>query len=50
VKEEGCEEGLGNTEGIMVIDDNQTTPLPEPAEEQAEQHRTTHRLTEVSPL
>ncbi|CDQ58968.1 unnamed protein product [Oncorhynchus mykiss] len=46
VKEEGCEEGLGNTEGIMVIDDNQTTPLPEPAEEQAEQHRTTHRLTE----
>ncbi|XP_038856145.1 zinc finger protein 606-like [Salvelinus namaycush] len=46
VKEEGCEEGLGNTEGTMVIDDNQTTPLPEPAEEQAEQHRTTHSLTE----
>ncbi|XP_071260948.1 uncharacterized protein [Salvelinus alpinus] len=46
VKEEGCEEGLGNTEGTMVIDDNQTPPLPEPAEEQAEQHRTTHSLTE----
>ncbi|XP_045573514.1 uncharacterized protein isoform X3 [Salmo salar] len=46
VKEEGCEEGLGNTKGTMVIDDNQTTPPPEPTEEPAEQHRTTHSLTE----
>eukprot|EP00063_Salmo_salar_P089850 XP_014064685.1 PREDICTED: uncharacterized protein LOC106610072 isoform X1 [Salmo salar] len=46
VKEEGCEEGLGNTEGTMVMDDNQTTPPPEPTEEPAEQHRTTHSLTE----
>uniref|UniRef100_A0A4W5L948 C2H2-type domain-containing protein n=1 Tax=Hucho hucho TaxID=62062 RepID=A0A4W5L948_9TELE len=45
VKEEGCEEGLGNPEGTMVIEDNQTTP-PEPTEEPAEQHRTTHSLTE----
>ncbi|XP_071244096.1 uncharacterized protein [Salvelinus alpinus] len=43
---EGCEEGLGNTEGTMVMDDNQTTPPPEPTEEPAEQHRTTHSLTE----
>ncbi|XP_055765309.1 uncharacterized protein LOC129841184 isoform X2 [Salvelinus fontinalis] len=46
VKEEGCEEGLGNPEGTMVIEDNQTTPPPEPTEEPAEQHRTTHSLTE----
>uniref|UniRef100_A0A4W5NNR4 C2H2-type domain-containing protein n=1 Tax=Hucho hucho TaxID=62062 RepID=A0A4W5NNR4_9TELE len=45
VKEEGCEEGLGNSEGTMVMEDNQTTP-PEPTEEPAEQHRTTHSLTE----
>ncbi|XP_038856184.1 uncharacterized protein LOC120053005 isoform X1 [Salvelinus namaycush] len=49
VKEEGCEEGLGNPEGTMVIEDNQTTPPPEPTEEPAEQHRNTHSLTEVSP-
>uniref|UniRef100_A0A4W5NIW2 Uncharacterized protein n=1 Tax=Hucho hucho TaxID=62062 RepID=A0A4W5NIW2_9TELE len=30
----------------MVIEDNQTTPPPEPTEEPAEQHRTTHSLTE----
>uniref|UniRef100_A0A4W5K5D0 C2H2-type domain-containing protein n=1 Tax=Hucho hucho TaxID=62062 RepID=A0A4W5K5D0_9TELE len=46
VKEEGCEEGLGNPEGTMVMEDNQTTPPPEPTEEPAEQHRTTHNLTE----
>uniref|UniRef100_A0A4W5NDT1 C2H2-type domain-containing protein n=1 Tax=Hucho hucho TaxID=62062 RepID=A0A4W5NDT1_9TELE len=46
VKEEGCEEGLGNVEGTMVMEDNQTTPPPEPTEEPAEQHRTTHSLTE----
>ncbi|XP_052321057.1 neurotrophin receptor-interacting factor homolog isoform X5 [Oncorhynchus keta] len=47
VKEEGCEEGLGNPEGTMVMEDNQTTPPPEPTEEPAEQHRTTtHSLTE----
>ncbi|XP_071260883.1 uncharacterized protein [Salvelinus alpinus] len=46
VKEEGCEEGLGNPEGTMVIEDNQTTPPPEPTEEPAEQHRNTHSLTE----
>ncbi|XP_031683988.1 uncharacterized protein LOC109894047 isoform X2 [Oncorhynchus kisutch] len=45
VKEEGCEEGLGNPEGTMIIEDNQTTPH-EPTEEPAEQHRTTHSLTE----
>ncbi|XP_035597992.1 uncharacterized protein LOC118361886 isoform X2 [Oncorhynchus keta] len=45
VKEEGCEEGLGNPEGTMIIEDNHTTP-PEPLEEPAEQHRTTHSLTE----
>ncbi|XP_055765405.1 specificity protein transcription factor 3-like isoform X2 [Salvelinus fontinalis] len=45
VKEEGCEERLGNPEGTMVMDDNQTTP-PEPTEEPAEQHRTTHSLPE----
>ncbi|XP_045572166.1 zinc finger protein 214 isoform X1 [Salmo salar] len=45
VKEEGCEEGLGNAEGTMVMEDNQTTPPPEPTEEPAEQHRTTHSLT-----
>ncbi|XP_045573502.1 uncharacterized protein [Salmo salar] len=45
VKEEGCEEGLGNPEGNMVMEDNQTTP-PEPTEVPAEQHRTTHSLTE----
>ncbi|KAK6324803.1 hypothetical protein J4Q44_G00041450, partial [Coregonus suidteri] len=45
VKEEGCDKGLGNPEGSMVMEDNQTTP-PEPTEEPAEQHRTTHSLTE----
>ncbi|KAM9530799.1 uncharacterized protein ACWYII_042343 [Salvelinus alpinus] len=46
LKEEGCEEGLGNPEETMVMEDNQTTPPPEPTEEPAEQHRTTHSLTE----
>ena len=46
VKEEGCEEGLENPEVTIVMEDNQTTPPPEPP---AEQHRTTHSLTEVSP-
>ncbi|XP_045071175.1 uncharacterized protein LOC123484675 [Coregonus clupeaformis] len=46
LKEEGCEEGLGNPKGTMVIDDNQTTPPPEPTVEPAEQHTTTHSLTE----
>uniref|UniRef100_A0A4W5L947 C2H2-type domain-containing protein n=1 Tax=Hucho hucho TaxID=62062 RepID=A0A4W5L947_9TELE len=46
VKEEGCEEGLGNPKGTMDMEDNQTTPPPEPTEEPAEQHRTTHSLTE----
>ncbi|XP_052341268.1 uncharacterized protein LOC118361954 isoform X2 [Oncorhynchus keta] len=46
LKEEGCEEGLRNPEGTMVMEDNQTTPPPEPTEEPAEQHRTTHNLTE----
>jgi hypothetical protein len=50
IKVEGCEEGLGNPEGTMVMEDNQTTPPPEPTEEPAEQHRTTYSLTEVSPL
>ncbi|XP_029605047.1 uncharacterized protein LOC115191314 isoform X2 [Salmo trutta] len=50
VKEEGCEEGLGNPEGTMVMEDNQTTPPPEPTEEPAEQHRATYSLTEVSSL
>ncbi|XP_055765393.1 zinc finger and BTB domain-containing protein 24-like isoform X2 [Salvelinus fontinalis] len=40
------EEGLGNPEGTMVMEDNQTTPPPEPTEEPAEQHRTTHSITE----
>uniref|UniRef100_A0AAZ3QRC6 C2H2-type domain-containing protein n=2 Tax=Oncorhynchus tshawytscha TaxID=74940 RepID=A0AAZ3QRC6_ONCTS len=40
------EEALGNPEGTMVIADNQTTPPPELTEEPAEQHRTTHSLTE----
>ncbi|XP_064782452.1 early growth response factor homolog 1-like [Oncorhynchus masou masou] len=40
------EEGLGNPEGTMVMEDNQTTPPPEPTEEPAEQNRTTHSLTE----
>ncbi|XP_055765062.1 uncharacterized protein LOC129840999 isoform X3 [Salvelinus fontinalis] len=40
------EEGLGNPEGTMVMEDNQTTPPPEPTEEPARQHRTTHSLTE----
>ncbi|KAM9399566.1 uncharacterized protein ACWYII_031677 isoform 1-T1 [Salvelinus alpinus] len=39
------EEGLGNPEGTMVMEDNQTTP-PEPTEEPSEQHRTTHSLIE----
>ncbi|XP_042167811.1 zinc finger protein 18-like isoform X4 [Oncorhynchus tshawytscha] len=46
VKEEGCEEGLGNPEGTMVMEDNETSPPPEPTEETAEQHRSTHSLTE----
>ncbi|XP_029621695.1 zinc finger and SCAN domain-containing protein 2-like [Salmo trutta] len=46
VKEEGCEEGLGNPEGTMIMEDNQTTPPPEPTEEPVEQHRNTHSLTE----
>uniref|UniRef100_A0A4W5RGI4 C2H2-type domain-containing protein n=1 Tax=Hucho hucho TaxID=62062 RepID=A0A4W5RGI4_9TELE len=46
VKEEGCEEGLGKPEGTMVMEDNQTTPPPEPTEEPVEQNRTTHSLTE----
>eukprot|EP00063_Salmo_salar_P076006 XP_014050841.1 PREDICTED: uncharacterized protein LOC106602614 isoform X5 [Salmo salar] len=46
LKDEGCEEGLGNPERTMVMEDNQTTPPPEPTEEPAEQHRTTHSLTE----
>ncbi|XP_035645284.1 zinc finger E-box-binding homeobox protein zag-1-like isoform X1 [Oncorhynchus keta] len=45
VKDEGCEEDLGNPEETMVMEDNQTTP-PEPTEEPAEQHRTTQSLTE----
>ncbi|XP_036790397.1 zinc finger protein 263 isoform X4 [Oncorhynchus mykiss] len=40
------EESLGNPEGTMVMEDNQTTPPPEPTEEPTEQHRTTHSLTE----
>eukprot|EP00063_Salmo_salar_P089819 XP_014064654.1 PREDICTED: uncharacterized protein LOC106610059 [Salmo salar] len=47
VKEEGCEEGLENPERTIIMEVNQTTPPPEPP---AEQHRTTHSLTEVSPL
>nr|XP_046182014.1 uncharacterized protein LOC124012439 [Oncorhynchus gorbuscha] len=46
VKEEGYEEDLGNPEGIMVMEDNQTTPPPEPTEEPTKQHRITHSLTE----
>ncbi|XP_064783370.1 uncharacterized protein LOC135507691 isoform X3 [Oncorhynchus masou masou] len=41
MKEEGCEEGLWNPEGNVVMEDNQTTPPPDPREELAEQHRTT---------
>ncbi|XP_064860071.1 zinc finger protein 768-like [Oncorhynchus nerka] len=44
VKEEGCEEGLENPEVTIVMEDSQTTPPPEPP---AEQHRTTHSLTET---
>ncbi|XP_038837389.1 uncharacterized protein LOC120034818 isoform X2 [Salvelinus namaycush] len=40
------EEGLGNPEETIVMEDNQTTPPPEPTEEPAEQHRTTHSITE----
>uniref|UniRef100_A0A8C7NXU2 C2H2-type domain-containing protein n=1 Tax=Oncorhynchus mykiss TaxID=8022 RepID=A0A8C7NXU2_ONCMY len=40
------EEGWGNPEGTMVIEDNQTTPPSEITEEPAEQHRTTHSLPE----
>ncbi|XP_035645395.2 uncharacterized protein LOC118395624 isoform X1 [Oncorhynchus keta] len=40
------EEDLGNPEGTMVMEDNQTTPPPEPTEDPAEQHRTTHSITE----
>nr|XP_029529610.1 uncharacterized protein LOC115137431 [Oncorhynchus nerka] len=35
------EEGLGNPEGTMVMEDNQPTSPPKPTEELAEQHRTT---------
>ncbi|XP_014050590.2 neurotrophin receptor-interacting factor homolog [Salmo salar] len=49
-KEEGCEEGLGNPEGTLVMEDNQTTPPPEPTEEPAEQHKTTHSLTESADM
>jgi hypothetical protein len=45
----GREEGLVNPEENMVMEDNQTIP-PELTEEPAEQHRTTHSLTEVNPL
>ncbi|XP_055765335.1 uncharacterized protein LOC129841198 isoform X4 [Salvelinus fontinalis] len=45
VKEEGNEEGLGNPEGTMVMEDNQTTPRPEPTEEPAEQDRNTHTVS-----
>ncbi|XP_064860035.1 uncharacterized protein LOC135561855 [Oncorhynchus nerka] len=45
VKEEGCEEGLGNPEGTVVMEDNQPKP-PEPTEDPAAQHSTTHSLTE----
>nr|XP_046181929.1 uncharacterized protein LOC124012395 [Oncorhynchus gorbuscha] len=45
VKEEGWEEGLGNPEETMVMEDKQPTPL-EHTEEPAEQHRTTHSLPE----
>nr|XP_046164540.1 sal-like protein 4 isoform X2 [Oncorhynchus gorbuscha] len=41
----GREEGLVNPEENMVMEDNQTIP-PELTEEPAEQHRTTHSLTE----
>ncbi|KAM9530919.1 uncharacterized protein ACWYII_042407 [Salvelinus alpinus] len=40
------EEGLGNSEETMVMEDNQTTPPLEPTEDPAEQHRTTHSITE----
>ncbi|XP_064782430.1 uncharacterized protein LOC135506926 isoform X3 [Oncorhynchus masou masou] len=40
------EEGLGNPEGTMVMEDNQTTPPPEPTEDPAEPHRTTHSINE----
>ncbi|KAM9399547.1 uncharacterized protein ACWYII_031666 isoform 2-T2 [Salvelinus alpinus] len=40
------EEGLGNPERTIVMEDNQTTPPPEPTEEPAEQHRITYSLTE----
>ncbi|XP_038837443.1 uncharacterized protein LOC120034864 isoform X2 [Salvelinus namaycush] len=46
MKEGACDEGLGNTEGNMVMEENQTTTPPEPTEEPAEQHRTTHSLPE----
>uniref|UniRef100_A0A8C7VCK4 C2H2-type domain-containing protein n=1 Tax=Oncorhynchus mykiss TaxID=8022 RepID=A0A8C7VCK4_ONCMY len=46
VKEEGCEDSLGNPEGPMDMEDNQTTPPPELTEKPAEQHRTTHSLNE----
>ncbi|XP_021475218.2 uncharacterized protein LOC110534625 isoform X1 [Oncorhynchus mykiss] len=46
VKEEGCGEGLGNTERTMIMEDNQSRRPPEPTEEPAEQHRTTHSITE----
>jgi hypothetical protein len=43
------DEGWGNPEGTMVIEDNQTAPPSETTEEPAEQHRTAHSLPEVSP-
>uniref|UniRef100_A0A4W5RVV9 C2H2-type domain-containing protein n=1 Tax=Hucho hucho TaxID=62062 RepID=A0A4W5RVV9_9TELE len=46
VKEEGCEEGLGNPEGTMIMEDNQTTTPPELTEKLTKQHRTTDSLSE----
>ncbi|KAL1023697.1 hypothetical protein UPYG_G00044730 [Umbra pygmaea] len=45
VKEEGCEDVLGNPEGTMVVEDDQSTP-PEPMQEPVEQHRTARSFTE----
>ncbi|KAJ8000973.1 hypothetical protein DPEC_G00186000 [Dallia pectoralis] len=45
VKEEGCEESLGNPEEIMVVEENQVTPA-EPTEELEEQRGTGHAHTE----
>uniref|UniRef100_A0A3P8YTD2 C2H2-type domain-containing protein n=1 Tax=Esox lucius TaxID=8010 RepID=A0A3P8YTD2_ESOLU len=45
VKEEGCEESLGDPDESMVEEENQTAP-PEPAEEPAERRGTAHGLLE----